>query len=960
MRSSRTTPETLNNLANTFKRLGLAAEAEKRWNAALAINPDYAEVYSNLANLLLDQGEYERAETMARRAIELSPRLADAYINLAAVATACHRHGEALRTLDALLAFAPSHPRALAARALALKELDRLDEALDAANRAALQAPASPEPHNAVGQVLQAMGRFEPALAAYDRAAALPGPAQQDAVANRGLLFMEFGRKAEALTALEDAAKAFPNSAGILLSQTDLKRFAPDDPLIARMQALLAREGISVADRTTLHFGLGKAFLDTGNSEEAFRHYDEANRLKRSTFAYDPDANERWMASIAEAFSSALLEAKAEQGARSNLPIFVVGMPRSGTTLVEQILASHPMVHGAGELRRLRTLVDGLGDFPACAPDLSAAQMKALGEAYLADVAPMSAGRRHVVDKMPSNFSLCGLIRLVLPDARIIHSRRDPMDTCLSCYTKLFAGEQAFAYDQGKLGRFHLAHQALMAHWRAILPASHFLEVDYEAVVEDIEAQTRRMLDFLGLPWNEACLRFHETARPVRTASVEPGPPAGLSGLGRSLAQARGATRSIARGPGPWPSSRSSDTMRPGRCTPGVPKILLQEDSRAPRPPRLAPQLMKRRTRSRTCRCPMCGSVFRPPLGVRRRRLLAGAVGRLSKTVGGAFAKEAAVRAVPDCRLFKDVSLAIAKQPFFRSIRLAAAIAAAPLAGCSGVLDPAGPVGAAQRLILIDSLAIMLAIVLPVIVAIAGFAFWFRASNPRAFYWPEWEFSGHLELIVWAIPALVVVVLGGVAWFGSHELDPFRPLPGNAKPVEVQVVSLDWKWLFIYPDEGVASVNALAVPVGVPIHFTITSSGVMNSFFVPRLGSQIYAMAGMATQLWLQADQAGTFDGFSANFSGEGFADMRFDLKALPEDDYAKWIAEAKASGADLDRDRYAELVKPSMNVSPSAYRSVEPRLFESIVNGTAPQPSASIQPALQAKGQATATCGGT
>ena len=215
----------------------------------------------------------------------------------------------------------------------------------------------------------------------------------------------------------------------------------------------------------------------------------------------------------------------------------------------------------------------------------------------------------------------------------------------------------------------------------------------------------------------------------------------------------------------------------------------------------------------------------------------------------------------------------------------------------------------------------MLAIVLPVVVAIAVFAFWFRASNPRAFYWPEWEFSGHLEVIVWSIPALVVVVLGGVAWFGSHELDPFRPLPGNTKPVEIQVVSLDWKWLFIYPDEAVASVNTLAIPVGVPIHFTITSSGVMNSFFVPRLGSQIYAMAGMTTQLYLQADQVGTFDGFSANFSGEGFSDMRFDLMALPEDDYAKWIAGAKASGGNLDRARYAELVEPSANVSPSAYR---------------------------------------
>jgi cytochrome o ubiquinol oxidase subunit 2 len=312
-------------------------------------------------------------------------------------------------------------------------------------------------------------------------------------------------------------------------------------------------------------------------------------------------------------------------------------------------------------------------------------------------------------------------------------------------------------------------------------------------------------------------------------------------------------------------------------------------------------------------------------------------------------------------RLFPDGSKAAATPAPFPRIRvLAAALAAAPLMGCEGVVDPAGPVGAAQKLILIDSVAIMLAIVLPVMVMIAGFAFWFRASNPRAFYWPEWEFSGHLELIVWAIPALVVVVLGGVAWFGSHDLDPFKPLPGKAKPVEIQVVALDWKWLFIYPEEGVASVNAPAVPAGVPIHFTITSSGVMNSFFVPRLGSQIYAMAGMATQLWLQADQAGTFDGFSANFSGQGFADMRFELKALPQDDYAKWIAEAKASGADLNRNRYAELVKPSMNVSPSAYRSVEPRLFESIVNGSAPQPSASIRPTPQATGLAAAICGGT
>jgi tetratricopeptide (TPR) repeat protein len=510
--------ETLNNLANTLKRLGRAAEAKKRWGAALTLKSDYAEVYSNLANLSIDEGDYDGAEGMAQRAIALSPRLADAYVNLAAVMTVRHRHADALHVLDALLAFSPGHPRALAARALALKDLDQLGEALDAAKRATLAAPETPEPHNAVGQAFQAMGQFEPALSAYDRAAALPGPAQQDAIANRGMLFMEFGRKQEALKALEEAARAFPNSPGILFSQTDLKRFAAGDPLIGQMQALLAREGLSAADRTTLHFGLGKAYLDLGDSAEAFRHYREGNRLKRATYAYDADVNDRWMAEIAEAFSPTLMKAKAEIGARSDIPIFVVGMPRSGTTLVEQILASHPMAHGAGELRRLQSLGDEVG-FPTGIPTLAPERLNGIGEAYLAYVAPMAAGRRHVVDKMPSNFALAGLIRLVLPDARIIHCRRDPVDTCLSCYTKLFAGQQDFAYDLTELGRFHRAYQRLMAHWRDILPAPHLLEVDYEAVVDDVEAEARRMLQFLGLPWNDSVLRFYETERPVRTAS---------------------------------------------------------------------------------------------------------------------------------------------------------------------------------------------------------------------------------------------------------------------------------------------------------------------------------------------------------------------------------------------------------------------------------------------------------
>jgi cytochrome o ubiquinol oxidase subunit 2 len=262
---------------------------------------------------------------------------------------------------------------------------------------------------------------------------------------------------------------------------------------------------------------------------------------------------------------------------------------------------------------------------------------------------------------------------------------------------------------------------------------------------------------------------------------------------------------------------------------------------------------------------------------------------------------------------------------------------ALPLAGCGGVLDPHGPIGISERLILIDSVAIMLVIVIPVIVATLGFAWWFRASNTRATYLPYWSFSGQLELIVWAIPALVITFLGGIAWFGSHALDPFRPLESNAAPVEIQVVSLDWKWLFIYPNDGVANINQLIIPTGVPVHFTLTSSGVMNSFFVPQLGSQIYTMAGMTSQLSLQADEPGDYQGISAQFSGDGFSDMRFVVHAMSPDDYAKWLASAKDRGPVLDATAYAALAQQSSDVKAAAYHGVDAKLFSSIVDETAP-----------------------
>ncbi len=235
-------------------------------------------------------------------------------------------------------------------------------------------------------------------------------------------------------------------------------------------------------------------------------------------------------------------------------------------------------------------------------------------------------------------------------------------------------------------------------------------------------------------------------------------------------------------------------------------------------------------------------------------------------------------------------------------------------------------------------MAIMLVIVAPTIVATLAFAWWFRASNRRAVYRPTWAFSGQLELLVWAIPLLVITFLGGIAWFGSHALDPYKPLPSqtpaSAKPLEVEVVSLDWKWLFIYPGAGLATVNELVIPVGVPVHFRLTSSGVMNSFFVPELGSQIYTMAGMTTQLSLEADHAGIYPGLSAQFSGDGFADMHFQVRALDAAAYGQWLGHAKQAGPVLDQTAYGRLAQPSRNDRPATYRAIQPGLFETIAKG--------------------------
>jgi cytochrome o ubiquinol oxidase subunit II len=260
------------------------------------------------------------------------------------------------------------------------------------------------------------------------------------------------------------------------------------------------------------------------------------------------------------------------------------------------------------------------------------------------------------------------------------------------------------------------------------------------------------------------------------------------------------------------------------------------------------------------------------------------------------------------------------------------------LTSCNrGILDPVGPVGSAERQILINSTAIMLAIIIPTMIATLAFAWWFRRGNKKATYRPDWEYSGAIEMVVWAIPALTIMLLGGITWIGSHDLDPAKPLKSNVHPLQVEVVSLDWKWLFIYPDQGVATVNQLVVPAGTPINFKLTSATVWNSFFVPQMGTMIYTMPGMATRLNLEADKPGVYNGLSSHFSGDGFPGMQFQVQALPADQFAMWAQGAHGSALKLDGQGYAELAKPSSYVKPMTYGSVAPGLFDAIVANRAP-----------------------
>jgi tetratricopeptide (TPR) repeat protein len=557
--------EALYNRGITLHELKRLAEALASYDRALALQPNHAGTLRNRGNTLHGLKRFDEALASYDRALALQPDHAGALNNRGNALHALKRFDDALASYDRALALQPDHAEALRNRGATLHALKRFDDALVSYDRALALRPDNAETFCNRGKTLHELRRFDEALASYDRALALR-PDYAEALCNRGAslheredlhaalahyrralslkpdladvynnmgnVLDELGRLQEAQSAYCEALRLDPNGTAAYVNLAAGKTFKPGDVHLAAMETLAAKtEGLSTTDRMQLDFALGKAYADLKDYARAFKHLAAGNAAKRATITYDERATVALFDRIEAAFTPELIAAKSGGGNPSALPVFVIGMPRSGTTLVEQIIASHPLAYGAGELQSLNDaafIVRGLDGkalpYPEFVAALDAGALRQVGARYVAMLRELVAnhgapGAERITNKMPSNYYFAGLIHLALPNAKIIHTMRDPLDTCMSCFSRLFTAEQKHTYDLGELGRYYRRYERLMAHWRRVLPVERILEVRYEDVVADLEKQARRIIAYCGLPWDDRCLSFHETERPVRTAS---------------------------------------------------------------------------------------------------------------------------------------------------------------------------------------------------------------------------------------------------------------------------------------------------------------------------------------------------------------------------------------------------------------------------------------------------------
>jgi tetratricopeptide (TPR) repeat protein len=521
--------EAHNNLGNALRVVGDKEGAIQAYQDALTHRERYPEAYNNLGTLLQAQDKLEEAEHALRKAVQQNPRYVEARNNLASIYVARQNDLEALRVLGETLKFAPTNVQTLLITARIQLRRGAHQPAEQASRAALKQEPDNGEALTVLGQVLHETDRYDEALETLERAVQV-NPNSPEAQNMYGVALKSMGRLDEARECILGALRRNKMMYGAYANLSDLVDFSKGegDELFQRMDAIFkGARNQEAAHLLALHFAYAKALDDRGEHERALEHYITGGRMKRAQLTYNEEETHGFFDGIRAAFPKEVFENRTFQGNPDDRPVFIVGMPRSGSTLVEQILSSHPDVYGAGEVKylsialgKLRDRFPSLPKYPEMMTKITPAQLDIAGKSYQQAIAQGAGDAKRITDKLLTNYFFVGLINLLFPNAKVIHTRRDPVDTCLSGFTKLFKDDMPHSYDLGELGRYYGKYRELMEHWEKVLPAGFMTTVVYEDVVADTEKEAKRLIKFLGLPWNAKCVDFHKSDRPVKTASV--------------------------------------------------------------------------------------------------------------------------------------------------------------------------------------------------------------------------------------------------------------------------------------------------------------------------------------------------------------------------------------------------------------------------------------------------------
>jgi len=513
-----------NDLGVTFSSQNRVEEAIAEYKKAIRKDPENIRAYNNLGNDLLKKDKLSEAEACQRKVLEINPRDPDAYLNLGIVLRLQACTEESIDVLQQAITFNSKHKEAYLQLGISLTQLDRLDDAVDALNLAMALDPSCRETCRSLGVVLEKQGRIDDAFKMYRRALEID-PQFVEAYLTLGMSLSRLGKFQESNECYCQAIKINPLEARAYKQLVRSKRSAEYEDKLRNMERFYRQKDTPNEQKVTFAFALGMVFEEQNNYEKAFRYLREGNDLKRSTYEYKIEEHQDYFDRLKEVFTTEFFNQRADVGSPDESPIFILGMPRSGTTLVEQMLASHSEIFGAGELTYLSDIGKRMGGkdkdlkFPECMLELEQKEFAHWGSEYVRKIRSKSDSAPYITDKMPHNLLRIGLIKLILPNAKIIHCVRDPMDTCLSIYKTDFNALHKFAYELTELGQYYKLYLDLMAHWRRVLPGFVF-DVQYEDLVAQQEVQTRRLLEYCGLPWEDACLAFHQTKRTVATASL--------------------------------------------------------------------------------------------------------------------------------------------------------------------------------------------------------------------------------------------------------------------------------------------------------------------------------------------------------------------------------------------------------------------------------------------------------